>query len=188
VNTDGWMMPAGASRNEFLTSYATTQLDGAPSDYYAEPDSHSKSHHQQYSDFIRSSMYKNGSELMTCSSCHDPHQRTANPRQLRADPNDNAAACGTCHATNAADLVAHLTAQNVPGASGMASAKCTDCHMTKTAKTGAGRPGAVIAGTQYWMNDITSHLFKVPDRGLATSAGMPTPYTNACGVCHSSAP
>ena len=70
--------------------------------------SHSKSHHQQYTDFIRSGLYKNATSLMTCASCHDPHQKTANPRQLRASPASNTGLCGSCHTAEAADLAATL--------------------------------------------------------------------------------
>jgi predicted CXXCH cytochrome family protein len=188
LNAAGEMMIAGTARKTFLAEHATKQLDGAASDYYADEHKHSKSHHQQYSDYIRSSMYKNGSELMTCTSCHDPHGRP-NHRQLHADPTNNAALCGGCHAPQATDLAGHLTAKGIPMAAQKASlARCTDCHMTKAAKTGAGQPGATIAGTTYWMNDISSHLFVVPDRALAISQSMPVPYTNACGTCHASAP
>jgi hypothetical protein len=187
INADGTMMIAGTSRNEYLKNYAVSQLDGAANDYYGDPDKHSKSHHQQYSDFIRSSMYKNGTELMTCSTCHDPHQRTAFTRQLRNDPTSNVESCGasSCHTAQATDLAGHLTAKGIPVASTKADiALCGDCHLTKTAKTGSGKPGLLINGVQYWENDITSHLFKVPDRALATSQKMPVPYTNECGVCH----
>jgi hypothetical protein len=134
-------------------------------------------------------MYKNSTELMTCSSCHDPHQRTANLHQLKADPTDNDAACGgSCHTSQVSDLTAHLTAKSIPFASGKAlDALCIDCHMTKAAKTGAGRPRKVLQGVQYWENDVTSHLFKVPARSNASS-GMPVPYTNLCGLCHTAAP
>ncbi|MEK7704007.1 MAG: cytochrome c3 family protein, partial [Myxococcota bacterium] len=162
-------------------------LDGAASDFYADPDMHSKSHHQQYSDFIRSGLYKNATQLVTCATCHDPHRKTVNTRQLRADPTDNAAACGVCHESQASDLSAHLTAQGMPDLHDGVAA-CVDCHMPKAAKTGAGEPGAVLQAVQYWTNDVTSHLFKVPDRSLATSQSMPVPYTNACGACHSAAP
>jgi hypothetical protein len=187
INADGWMMIAGTSRNDFLKNYATTQLDGAAGDFYGDPDQHSKSHHQQYSDFIRTSMYKNGSELMTCSSCHDPHQRTAFTRQLRNDPTSNVDSCGSssCHATQATNLEAHIASKGIPSADFKGNnAQCGDCHLTKTAKTGAGTPGLLINGVQYWDNDITSHLFKVPDRSLATSQKMPVPFTNECGFCH----
>jgi hypothetical protein len=187
INANGVMMIAGTSRNEYLKNYAVSQLDGAASDFYGDPDKHSKSHHQQYSDFIRSSMYKNGTELMTCSTCHDPHQRTAFTRQLRNDPTSNVDSCGasSCHTVQATDLAGHLTAKGIPSASTKANiALCGDCHLTKAAKTGAGKPGLLINGVQYWENDITSHLFKVPDRALATSQKMPVPYTNECGICH----
>jgi hypothetical protein len=67
-------------------------------------------------------------------------------------------------------------------------ALCVDCHMEKTAKTGAGSPARVIGGVQYWQNDITSHLFKMPRKGLATTQAMPVPYTDNCGICHVGAP
>ncbi len=140
------------------TFYATTQLDAAPGSLHADPDSHSKSHHQQYSDLIRSAMYKNDEELVTCTDCH---------------------------ATETGDLEVHLTLENIPLSTNKAEvALCTDCHMTKTAKSGAGNPALVISGVQYWENDITSHLFKFPDRSLANPpTSMSEPYTNAC-VCH----
>jgi hypothetical protein len=196
VNSQGLMMVAGTSRNDFLANYATAQLDGAASDYYGDPDGHSKSHHQQYSDFIRSAMYKNDSTLMTCSSCHDPHQRTANARQVIADPTDNFASCGSCHgeqtgegAFDATALNAHLEGKGIPGGMYKAeNALCTDCHMVKTAKTGAGHPARVIDGVQYWANDITSHLFKMPRKELAGTLAMPVAYTNECAICHVAAP
>lgn len=195
VNAQGWMMKAGTSRNEFLANYATTQLDGAAGDYYTDPDRHSKSHHQQYSDFIRSGMYKNEYALMTCATCHDPHRRTEflgqteEARQLRNDPSDNAASCGNgCHDAQADDLETHLNTVGIALAANKAQyALCSDCHLTKAAKTGAGRPGPVINGVQYWENDISSHLFKVPDKALANTAGMPVPYTTGtepCRTCH----
>ena len=190
VNADGWMMKAGTSRNDFLTFYATTQLDANPGNLHDDVDMHSSSHHQQYSDLIRSTMYKNDEQLVTCTSCHNPHSRTAFERQLINDPTDNVASCGnSCHDAQTADLAAHLTDQAIPLAVNKAqTALCTDCHMYKTAKTGAGNPGLVIQGVQYWENDITSHLFKVPDRSNANPpVSMPVPYTNECGICHISA-
>jgi hypothetical protein len=187
INASGLMMIAGTSRNDYLKNYAVKQLDGGANDFYGDVDKHSKSHHQQYSDFIRSSMYKNGTELMTCSTCHDPHARTAFTRQLRYDPDNNVESCGagSCHAAQATNLAGHLTEKGIPAASTKADiALCGDCHLTKTAKTGAGKPGLLINSVQYWENDITSHLFKVPDRALATTQKMPVPYTNECGECH----
>jgi hypothetical protein len=191
VDADGWMMVAGTSRHDFLAGHATSQLDGAASDYFADTDMHSKSHHQQYSDFIRSALYKNGSQLLTCASCHDPHRRTEHGRQLRADPADNQASCGGCHNASPGALRSHLLAKGFTESAEYKSinARCGDCHMPKTAKTGAGDPGVVLESVQYWRNDITSHLFKVPDRSWANPpTSMPVPYTDACGGCHSEAP
>jgi predicted CXXCH cytochrome family protein len=189
VNADGWMMIAGTSRNDFLKGYATTQLDGAAADFWTDAGQHSKSHHQQYTDFIRSGMYKNASSLMTCGSCHDPHRKTASKRQLRASPSDNAALCGSCHAAQGGDLTAHLTAKAIPFASTKASsALCTDCHMPKTAKTGSGEPGLLgTSGTQYWMNDVSSHRFDVPGKAASIATRMPTAFVSPCGGCHVSA-
>jgi len=131
---------------------------------------------------------------MTCSSCHDPHQRGAGgvKHQLRADPTDNAALCGGCHAPQATNLSGHIDTKLGPGLGlVMSNATCVQCHMPKTAKTGAGRLGILAQGTQYWTNDISSHLFDMPRKDLsrAATANMPTAYTDACGgVCHAAGP
>jgi predicted CXXCH cytochrome family protein len=196
VDTAGRMMIAGTSRNDYLMNNAgggtPAKLDAAAADLWGDASdthskgNHSKAHHQQYTDFIRSGLYKNATDLMTCSRCHDPHRKTENPRQLRASPSDNAALCGSCHTTEAGDLEAHLTAESIPSASTKASfAKCTDCHMPKTARTGSGEPGALgTSGTQYWQNDISSHVFDVPAKAASLATKMPTAFTNLCGTCH----
>lgn len=191
VNAEGKMMVAGTSRAQFLAEYATTQGDGKATDFWGDTGNHSKSHHQQYSDFIRSSMFKNDTNLMTCSSCHDLHRRD-NPRQLRSDPTDNAALCGSCHATQTGDVTAHTTAKV---SMGHGAILCGDCHMPKTAQSGAGAPpkaGTGITGsvstTKYWWGDISSHKFDMPRKGesaTSTPAGMPTAYMNSCSNCHS---
>jgi predicted CXXCH cytochrome family protein len=188
VNADGWMMWAGTSRAEFLARYATTQLDAAPNDLHGDPDGHSKSHHQQYTDFIRSAMYKNDRVLMVCSDCHDPH-RADNARQLRVPPADEDGLCGgACHPTQTADKQAHMRDAAGFGGGAMAVATCVQCHMPKTAKTGAGEPGLTSGGVQYWTNDISSHLFRSPSKEVSRRSpgfDVPTGYTDRCGqVCH----
>jgi predicted CXXCH cytochrome family protein len=197
VNAQGWMMIPGTSRNEYLKNHAgggtPAKLDAAPADLWGDAadgtskGNHSKAHHQQYTDFIRSGLYKNATELLTCSKCHDPHRKTENPRQLRASASDNAALCGSCHAAQAADLVGHLTAQAVPSPALMASARCVDCHMPKTARTGAGEPSGIVGASTkvYWWNDISSHVFDVPMKAASIATTMPSAYTNPCGACHS---
>lgn len=81
VNKDYKMMVPGTSRNEYLVNY-TTREDASPKDIW---ESHSKSHHQQYLDFIRSKKYRNGSRILSCGDCHDPHGVSTFAHQMRAD-------------------------------------------------------------------------------------------------------
>jgi hypothetical protein len=45
-------------------------------------------------------------------------------------------------------------------------------------------------GGNYWMSDITAHLFIVPRKentavkGVKPGSAMPIPYTASCGTCH----
>ncbi|HEX9721157.1 MAG TPA: hypothetical protein VGA59_15675, partial [Ramlibacter sp.] len=96
--------------------------------------------------------------------------------------------CASCHKVS---LKEHTTKS--VGTAHTDKIACVDCHMTKTMQTGAGL-GKGIAGSDgknYWMNDITGHLFDVPRitnkavKGVEPGKAMPTPYTNACGSsCH----
>lgn len=186
VNKDNKMLTPGLSRNEYLVNH-TTREDAAQKDFWAD-NVHSKSHHQQGTDLVRSKKYMNGSYLMTCSDCHDPHGKSGVKRQLRMEVRDgNNTLCASCH--KGVDIKAH-TAATV----GQEHEKinCIDCHMTKTMQTGAGLGKGLVGkdGKNYWMNDITSHLFDVPRKdnpavkGVEPGKAMPIPYTNACGECH----
>ena len=63
---------------------------------------------------------------------------------------------------------------------------CANCHNTKTMQTGAGIGKGLVGrdGKNYWMNDITSHLYDVPRKdnagvkGVEPGKAMPIPYTN----------
>lgn len=189
VNKDNKMMVPGTSRNDYLTSY-TTREDADPKKDYWPDGIHSKSHHQQYTDFIKSKKYRNGNQLLSCSSCHDPHGMTNYKHQMRADVKDmKNSLCTTCHKANA-DIKKHMQAKT--GVPEMGKINCIDCHNIKTMQTGAGlgRGLAKKDGKNYWMNDITSHLFDVPKndnvgvKGIEPGKAMPIPYTNACGKCH----
>lgn len=188
VNAANKMMLPGTSRNTFLKEF-TTREDAAPGDYWADG-LHSKSHHQQGTDFIKSSKYRNGTQLVSCSNCHDPHGDAKFAHQLAQDPK-SAASCTTCHA-NRTDMKAHL-ADKAKCTVDVSQITCNSCHGTKTMQTGAGMGRGLVAadGKNYWMNDITSHLYDVPRKdnkgvkGVAANAAMPIPYTNACGAaCH----
>lgn len=190
VNKDNKMMVPGTSRNEFLVNY-TTREDASPKDVW---ESHSKSHHQQYLDFIRSTKYRNGSRILSCGDCHDPHGVSTFKHQMRADAvSPNNTYCQSCHAEQT-DIAKHT--ETVVGAAHTVEETkitCTSCHQPKTAQTGAGFGIGLDAGDgkNYWMNDITSHLFTVPRKdnvfvkGVDPDKAMPIPYTHACGMsCH----
>jgi predicted CXXCH cytochrome family protein len=185
VSKENRMLVPGISRNEYLTNF-TTREDAAQRDFWGDG-MHSKSHHQQGTDLIRSKKYINGTQLLTCASCHDPHGKTDVKHQLRLPVRGQGTTlCSSCHAGVA--IKAH-TAKAV-GAEHEQIA-CVDCHATKTMQTGAGSKGlAKKDGKVYWMNDITSHLFDVPRKtnkavkGVEPGRAMPIPYVNACGTCH----
>ncbi len=185
VNKDNRMLIPGTSRNDYLVNY-TTREDAAQKDFW--PDGlHSKSHHQQGTDLIRSKHYLNGNQVLTCSNCHDPHGKNDLRHQLRVAARDGGnTLCASCH--KAVSMKAH-TEQKV-GMAHESQISCVDCHMTKTMQTGSGTAGAVGKDGVYWVNDITSHLFDVPRKdnkgvkGVEPGKAMPIPYTKGCGSCH----
>lgn len=190
VNKDNKMMTPGISRNEYLVNF-TTREDASPKDVW---ESHSKSHHQQYLDFIRSTKYRNGEHILSCTTCHDPHGASASfKHQMRQDAvTPGSTYCQSCHVAQK-DMAKHT--ENVVGMAHGPETKitCTNCHQFKTAQTGAGfGKGLVTAdGKNYWENDITSHLLIVPRKdnkyvkGVDPDKAMPIPYTNSCGIsCH----
>ncbi|MEK6679795.1 MAG: cytochrome c3 family protein [Nitrospirota bacterium] len=188
INKDYKMMLPGISRNEFLINY-TSREDAAEKDYW--PDGiHSKSHHQQYTDFIKSKKYRNGDQLLSCADCHNPHGMTGFKHQMRADVKDEKnSLCTTCHKDNS-DIKKHMQAKIGFAEKGIIN--CVDCHAAKTMQTGAGFGKGLTGkdGKNYWMNDITSHIFDVPRmdnigvKGVDPGKAMPIPYTNKCGICH----
>jgi predicted CXXCH cytochrome family protein len=187
VSKDNKMMMPGTSRNEYLANF-TTREDAAQKDFWADG-LHSKSHHQQGTDFIKSKKYRNGSHIMICTDCHDPHGMTEVSHQLRAEVrNAKNSLCTSCHA-KLSDVRKHTQAKV---GMGHADIHCVDCHNTKTMQTGAGFGKGLVGkdGKNYWMNDITAHIFDVPRKdnvgvkGVEPGKAMPIPYTNACGTCH----
>ena len=187
VNKDNRMLTPGVSRNDYLINY-TTREDAAQRDFW--PDGlHSKSHHQQGTDLIRSKHYLNGTQTLSCYNCHEPHGKTEVKNQLKLEVRDaKNSLCASCH--QAVSIKAH-TQQKVGFEHGM-QIYCVDCHMTKTMQTGAGfgKGASSKDGQNYWVNDITSHLFDVPRKdnkgvkGVEPGKAMPIPYTKGCGACH----
>jgi hypothetical protein len=193
----GVMPVAGTSRADFLKNYVS-KLDDGMWDAQKGDGKHSKKHHQQVSDFLKSGKYRNGTSLVTCASCHDPHGNSGLSHQIR-DKLDTSAGgagmCMSCHdatfqagANLAARMQAHWKARGVADVA-MGDIRCVDCHMPKTAKSGSGTAGIAIAGTTYYLGDISSHVFDMPrKKDIATKASdqMPIAYSNPCGGCHAS--
>jgi predicted CXXCH cytochrome family protein len=185
VSKENRMLVPGISRNEYLANH-TTREDAAQQDFWGDG-VHSKGHHQQGTDFIRSKKYINGNQLLTCASCHDPHGKTGVVHQLRMEVRDAGnSLCASCHT---GVVIRDHTAKAVGVEHEQIN--CVDCHATKTMQTGAGGKGLERKdGKTYWMNDITAHLFDVPRKtnkavqGVEPGKAMPIPYTNACGSCH----
>lgn len=200
LNAAGEMAPVGISRQDFLASYVSRK-GPALSDYWSDG-LHSKSHHQQYTDLLKSKKHRNNRVLTTCSDCHSGHGDAPFENHLKGDPDDaTSTLCRNCHIIE--DLIGHMvqTTGAVHLGNGM---DCVDCHVYKPAKTGAGTYGFLIAaptGTAvdvdrvFYENDISSHLFgSVPSKfhpdvgGNTPSFTMPIPYTKSCGQpCHSAA-
>ena len=187
ISRDNRMLTPGISRNEYLVNH-TNREDAAQGDFW--PDGvHSKSHHQQGTDLIRSRHYANEFQTLTCASCHDSHGSSGLTHQVRQPVRDGKnSLCAGCHKV---DMKVHTT--KAVGEAHGKNIACVDCHMTKTMQTGAGMGKGIVGpdGKNYWMNDITSHLFDVPRRtnkgikGVESGKAMPSPYTNSCGAeCH----
>ena len=186
LSAAGVMPPAGLRRAELASEYAT-RVDGDAADFHASGDS--RAHHAQYSDFVRSTMSRNGSVLMTCTSCHDAHGSDEHEHELLRAGSDNAS-CTGCHSgAQYRELRGHVERATgfVHDASTDAQLKCTGCHMVRTAVSGARRPELLdnlpsSPAVQYFHGDIASHLFTVTPR--ARHAEQPVAGTLSCGFCH----
>ncbi len=183
LDANNKMMKPGTSRADFLANNVFRHdASTATGDFWGDA-KHSKKHHQQYTDFIQTKKYRNGTALKTCVNCHDVHAPGTDRHQLSGS-SDNSL-CISCHAT--IEVVAHMTAKT--GTSMGASTKCVECHFTKTAKSGSGSPTPGMTGaslTNYYQNDISSHRLDVPLKSsISSTNAMPIPYTSGCGSCHS---
>lgn len=206
INEAGEMARPGISRHELLTKFTdpvkkgpTMRVQGREDNIWAD-DVHSNKPHQQYSDFLKSKMYRNDRLLVSCSDCHDMHGKTPYNRFLLHNPNDSASPlCQRCHAV---DILSHMDKKLNARMKGEQT-RCIDCHMPGTANTGgiAGDFGRLMktppyANAQeeennaYWQGAIRSHVFDVPlktsvaVRGVTPGRAMPIPYTSSCGTCH----
>jgi hypothetical protein len=206
VSETGQLARPGLSRQELITKFTdpvkkgpTMRINGREDNMWAD-DVHSNKPHQQYSDFLKSKMYRNDRILVTCADCHDLHGNTPYKRFLRGDPDNSASPlCQGCHAV---DVLTHMQTKLNATMKGQQT-RCIDCHMAGTANTGgvAGSFGRLIktppyANAQeeennaYWEGGLHSHVFDVPRktavtvRGVSPGRAMPIPYTSSCGTCH----
>jgi predicted CXXCH cytochrome family protein len=129
-----------------------------------------KQHHQQWHDMKLSKHY-NQSLGMTCVTCHDPHQNTAQKFQLKEDFNSLTVGvgCVKCHANKATAT----NGINDHSKHAQTISQCASCHMTHNAKT----------ANDY---DISNHSF-MPIRPNATRtySGVTGGMINTCAVsCH----
>jgi hypothetical protein len=206
INAAGEMARPGISRNELLTKFTdpvkkgpTMRGTGREDNIWAD-DIHSNKPHQQYSDFLKSKMYRNDRILVACSDCHDMHGNTPYNRFVLHSAEDSASPlCQRCHVV---DLLSHMEKKLNSRMKGEQT-RCIDCHMPGTASTGgiAGEFGRLLktppfANAQeeetsaYWQGSIRSHVFDVPRKtnvavhGVTPGRAMPIPYTSSCGTCH----
>jgi hypothetical protein len=201
LSETGAMARPGISRNDLLTRFTdpvkkgpTMRAGGREDNIWAD-DVHSNKPHQQYSDFLKSKMYRNDRILVACSDCHDMHGTTAFPRFVLHDSRDpTSPLCQRCHMV---DLLSHMETKLNARMKGMQTL-CIDCHMTGTANTGgvAGDFGRLMKtppysnaleeeSNAYWEGGLKSHVFDVPlktnvsVRGVTPGRAMPIPYTSA---------
>lgn len=206
ISQAGTLAPPGISRHELITTYTDpvkkgpTMRGAGREDNIWPDDIHSNKPHQQYSDFLKSKLYRNDRILVTCSDCHDLHGGTPYARALIHDANDPASPlCQRCHTV---DVLSHMETKLNSKMKGTQT-RCIDCHMPGTANTGgiAGDYGRMIRtppytnsqdeeNNAYWQGPLKSHVFDVPRKtnvgvdGVAPGRAMPIPYTAACGTCH----
>jgi predicted CXXCH cytochrome family protein len=155
------------------------KLGEALSDYYkfkpglwGDPEAHSKSHHQQWIDYQKSTHYQ---AKIQCFDCHNPHGGPGRSQLLKADHNNNL--CLSCHRKDKkfADPEAirmHTKHNYAPETKG--TSRCTSCHMVKTA-------ASAEAG------DIHAHDFKIIKPHLSLEMAKKDPKNvapNSCNGCH----
>ena len=200
LNEKGEFLRPGESRNTLLTEYSNPKKKGPEPKLDIWPDDiHSKRPNQQYSDFVKSKLYRNEKILVTCTDCHDIHGGTPYRRLLSNNPDDAfSPLCQKCHPV---DFIPHM--ENRFGAKMKGKlTRCIDCHMPGTAiEEHGGTFGGFIKSPPYnstveedknvyWEGLINSHTFKVPFKnnpgiaGIDPGKAMFIPYTNKCGGCH----
>ncbi|HEY3321073.1 MAG TPA: hypothetical protein VGP72_11455 [Planctomycetota bacterium] len=202
-------VPVGISRAEYIAKYVNpVQKSLSTAQLWQDGLFGRGGHHGfTYETYLFSKHSKNQDRLVACDDCHDAMGDSPFQYFLKGDPADSQhGLCNQCHsgASRAAqsaddiDIVKHVPEKTGSVMTGT-SMECRQCHMQRTGKGGAGRPGLLLgtptglssdANIEYWQGDQSSHIFEVPrkfDPGVAgqvPGTAMPIPYTNSCGPCH----
>jgi hypothetical protein len=208
--------PPGISRAEFLheeNDYVIPTHKGlAPSQLFPDGKFPQGGHQGgHYTQWLTAKHGRNTRRLVACDDCHDAMGDSSYRYSLKGDPDDSQTGlCSQCHTVDVTTHVPEKTGSAMMGA-GM---KCIDCHMPRTGRAGAGRPGLLLgtpdglpsatttdANIIYWENDQSAHIwlpfahkFDVGVAGVqpggdaaaspAVLPARPSPYTNSCGTCH----
>jgi len=139
---------------------------------WGDPEAHSKSHHQQWIDYQKSTHFQ---AKITCAACHNPHGGPSESQLVKADYNNNL--CLSCHGkdkkfANPEAIRMHTKHNYAPETKG--TSRCSNCHMVKTA-------ASAEAG------DIHSHDFKIIKPQLSLEMAKKDPKNvapNSCNGCH----
>lgn len=130
----------------------------------------SKQHHQQIQDY-KYSKHFNAANGITCVTCHDPHQETAQLHQLKEDFNSltPGVGCVKCHG----DKAAQTNGRNDHSKHLQSMSQCVNCHMIQTA----------VTAKSY---DISSHSFTVIRPNATSNFSTATNgMMNTCAAaCH----
>jgi predicted CXXCH cytochrome family protein len=139
---------------------------------WGDPEAHSKSHHQQWLDYQKSTHFQ---ARVVCFDCHNPHGGPGRFQLVKADFNNNL--CLSCHEKDKkfADPEAirmHTKHNYAPETKG--TSRCSSCHMVRTA-------ASAEAG------DIHAHDFKIIKPQVSLEMFKKDPknvVANSCNGCH----
>jgi len=186
TNSNSWKDITYQSDHPFVTPSAAgdrTQVTGSFN--------HSKGHHQQFQDVVRTKMYKNDNWMVTCIDCHNAHGGS-DEHQLTAN-NDNNALCLNCHNDSLrAPGEGEVAPTATTGASADTAAALEGKHPANFQFVTEAIAARLNAGTQTAADDtaigleVMRHVGKWANTAMAAMAYGPTGSTKMgrCSICH----
>jgi len=139
---------------------------------WGDPEAHSKSHHQQWIDYQKSTHFQ---AKVSCFDCHNPHGGPGQFQMIKSDLNNTL--CLSCHGKDKKfanpEAIRNHTKHNYAPET-MGTSRCSSCHMVKTASSAE-------AG------DIHAHDFKIIKPHVSLEAFKKDPKNvvpNSCNGCH----